>query len=273
MEKLARAGASAGLDRNRARRIATTTSTEPLAPLYTVKLAADVQEFRAALRLRYEVFNRELGEGLQSAHSSGHDCDSFDAVVDHIIVKCVYSNRVVGTYRLQTGAMAARNLGYYGEREFDFAPYETLRASVLELGRACIHRDHRNTQLLMLLWKAIAQYGIQRGCRYLIGCSSLTSQEPAMGMAVYYKLKKFLAPPELQTTPQAKFACATACAAAAEGEKAKLPKLLRAYLTIGAQICGPPALDGEFGTIDFLTLLDLARVPKGLFSRATQRLP
>jgi putative hemolysin len=43
--------------------------------------------------------------------------------------------------------------------------------------------------------------------------------------------------------------------------------LLRAYLTVGAQVCGPPALDAQFGTIDFLTLLDLAKVPKGLFSR------
>lgn len=35
-----------------------------------------------------------------------------------------------------------------------------------------------------------------------------------------------------------------------------IPKLLRAYLTIGAKVCGTPALDREFQTIDFLTLLD-----------------
>jgi len=52
-------------------------------------------------------------------------------------------------------------------------------------------------------------------------------------------------------------------------EGAKIPKLLRAYLTIGARICGPPAMDREFGTIDFLTLLDLANIPKGMFARAT----
>jgi len=38
------------------------------------------------------------------------------------------------------------------------------------------------------------------------------------------------------------------------------PKLLRAYLSIGAKICGPPAVDREFKTIDFLTLLDLERI-------------
>jgi len=42
---------------------------------------------------------------------------------------------------------------------------------------------------------------------------------------------------------------------------ATAPKLLRAYLAIGAKICGPPAIDREFGTIDFLTLLDLRTLP------------
>jgi putative hemolysin len=32
---------------------------------------------------------------------------------------------------------------------------------------------------------------------------------------------------------------------------------LRAYLTIGAKICSAPAIDREFKTIDFLTILDL----------------
>ena len=40
-------------------------------------------------------------------------------------------------------------------------------------------------------------------------------------------------------------------------ESVPIPKLLRAYLTVGAKICGPPALDRHFKTIDFLTLLDL----------------
>jgi len=240
---------------------------------YAVKLASTAHEFRAALRLRYEVFNLELREGLQSSHSTGYDFDPFDAMLDHLIVKCRYTQRVIGTYRLQTGVTAARNTGYYGEQEFDFTPFEPLRRQVLELGRACIHHEHRNTQVLMLLWKAIAQYGMQHGCRYLIGCSSLTSQDAAVGAAVYHKLKKFLVAPELQTTPQPRYFCDLASAAPPESEAAKVPKLLRAYLTIGAQICGPPALDGDFGTIDFLTLLDLARVPKGLFSRVVQPLP
>jgi putative hemolysin len=232
---------------------------------YYVKFASDAQEFRAALRLRYEVFNLEMHEGLQSSHSTGYDFDPFDAVAEHIVVKCAYSRRVVGTYRVQTGSTAARNLGYYSEQEFDLAPFEPLRHETLELGRACIHREHRNGTVLMLLWKAIAQYGAQRGCRYLIGCSSLNSQDAVVGHAAYLKLSKYLAARQLQTTVRPGYACEPGLAEPAED--VRIPKLLRAYLSIGAKICGPPALDRQFGTIDFLTLLDLASMPKGLFAR------
>ena len=37
----------------------------------------------------------------------------------------------------------------------------------------------------------------------------------------------------------------------------KAPRLLKTYLAIGARIAAPPAWDRGFGTIDFLTLLDL----------------
>jgi putative hemolysin len=237
----------------------------PLPPLeqgkYAVKLVHDADEFREALRLRYRVFNLELQEGLQASHSTGHDFDEFDAVVDHIIVKSVDDDRVVGTYRLQTGIAAASNIGYYSQREFDFTPYEPFRNEVLELGRACIDQHHRKTQVLTLLWKAIAQYALLRGCRYLIGCSSLTSQDTAVGVKVFAQMQNFMAPDEMQTVPQPAYAFELRDGDT--NEEAKIPKLLRAYLATGAQICGPPAMDREFRTIDFLTLLDLGRVPKG----------
>jgi putative hemolysin len=109
--------------------------------------------------------------------------------------------------------------------------------------------------VLGLLWKGIADYAKERGCRYLIGCSSLTSQSPADGASAYSQLcRKNLAEPAWRTNPTAAFECPLDLVAE---EPVQIPKLLRAYLTIGAKICGPPALDRHFGTIDFLTLLDL----------------
>lgn len=223
---------------------------------YRLRLATTPEDLHAAQRLRFEVFNLELGEGLTASHALGRDEDAYDAYCDHLLVEREDTGEIVGTYRLQTGQLAAAHLGYYSEQEFDFAPYEPLRCEMVELGRACVHRDHRHLGVLGLLWRGIVIYALDRQARYLIGCSSLTSQDPAIGAAThaYFLEKGFHADPRLCTVPTPAFECslgviATTCPPP--------PKLLRTYLSIGAKICGPPAIDREFGTIDFLTLLDL----------------
>ncbi|MBY0468161.1 MAG: GNAT family N-acetyltransferase, partial [Burkholderiaceae bacterium] len=141
-------------------------------PVYAVRMAAHVADVQAAQALRFEVFNLELDEGLTQSYDTGLDADPFDAVCDHLIVDDLASGHVVGTYRLQTGLRARDALGYYSAQEFDFAPFEAMRAQTIELGRACIHADHRNFTVLNLLWKGIAGYSQERGARYLLGCSS-----------------------------------------------------------------------------------------------------
>lgn len=222
---------------------------------YTVRLACDAADLRAAQALRFQVFNLELKEGLSQSHLSGLDEDPFDAFCDHLIVEHQPTGQVVGTYRLQTGSRAATGLGYYCALEFAFQVYDPWRAEMVELGRACVHEMHRNLVVLGLLWKGIADYALERGARYLIGCSSLNSQDPAVGASAYSELcRKHLAPWNWQTRPLPQYDCPMRILAE---EPVKIPKLLRAYLSMGAKICGPPALDREFRTIDFLTLVDL----------------
>ena len=251
------------------RSLATPTATRPR---YVARLARSADEVRRAQQLRFEVFNLELGEGLAESYSIGLDIDPFDEFCDHLVVEELATNEIVGTYRLQTGQLAAANLGYYSEREFDFAPYEPFRCETIELGRACVHVEHRNFNLLHLLWRGIARYAVERNARFLIGCSSISSQEPADGIAVYQNLQTYLVAPALRTQPREKFVVAGGDDAGlsqrdiTRGPGSPPPatassRLLRAYLTIGAKICGPPALDREFGTIDFLTLLDLHALP------------
>ncbi len=226
---------------------------------YQLRFAESREDLEAAFRLRFLVFNLELNEGLESAYETGHDTDEFDKTCDHLIVEHRPSRHVVGTYRLQTGRIAARNVGYYSAREFDFSPYEPIRNSLVELGRASIHRDHRSFEVLTLLWRGIVSYALQRNARYLIGCSSLTSQCPQEGSDMYWRLREFLAEPVLRTSPRPGFRIPISDAIP-ETPRINPPRLLRAYLSIGAQICGEPAMDREFKTIDFLTLLDLTKL-------------
>jgi putative hemolysin len=226
---------------------------------YAARLVRNAEEVRAAQALRFEIFNVELNEGLEQSFASGLDEDPFDAVCDHLIVEHLPSREIIGTYRLQTGASAAANLGYYSEQEFDFKIFEPRRPEIVELGRACVHIQHRNLVVLGMLWKGIADYAQQRGGRYLLGCSSITSQDPAVGASAYTELcRKNLALPEWRTRPLPEYDCPLDRLA---GEEVKIPKLLRAYMGVGAKICGPPALDRSFKTIDFLTTLDLEKLP------------
>ena len=120
-----------------------------------------------------------------------------------------------------------------------------------------------------MLWRGIAQYANDMGLRYLIGCSSFTSKDPAEGWQVYRQLEHYRVSPEFETEPTAAYSCpieqgSVRTQSPSQSEdlssppaQTKVPKLLKTYLAIGARICGSPAWDRDFGTIDFLTLLDL----------------
>src|SRR5579862_854456 len=174
---------------------------------YRLRLAETREDREAACRLRFKVFNIELGEGLDSSYTTGLDTDRFDSVCEHLLVEDKLTRQVVGTYRMQSGGTAARNLGYYSEQEFNLAPYEPLRPGILELGRASIDREHRTPEVLMLLWRGIAQYATDIGLRYLLGCSSLNSNDPAEGWQMYRQLENFRVPGEFETAPTAAYAC------------------------------------------------------------------
>jgi putative hemolysin len=222
---------------------------------YRTRLAECSEDVQAAQSLRYEVFNLELNEGLERSHSTRLDQDPFDAVCDHLIVEHLPTGKVVGTYRLQTGRNADSHLGYYCAQEFEFQIFESIRNEMIELGRACVDRQHRNLMVLGLLWKGIADYARKHSARYLFGCSSITSQDPAVGASAYADLcRKHLVEPQWRTGPVPAYDCPLEHLT---DETVRIPKLLRSYLALGAKICGPPALDTQFRTIDFLTILDL----------------
>jgi putative hemolysin len=228
-------------------------------PKYAVRLASSRADIEAAQRLRFNVFNIELKEGLPQSFATGLDADPFDAVCDHLIVEEIPSGIIVGTYRLQTGARAKEKLGYYSSQEFDLTPLEPYRNETVELGRACVDIQHRNLAVLGYLWRGIADYAKSRNAHYLVGCSSLTSQIPAEGAAAYAVLSKnHLAAEPYRVNPLPGVACPMDHPPV---KAPKIPRLLTAYLSMGAKICGFPAIDREFKTIDFLTLHDLDTLP------------
>lgn len=226
---------------------------------YVLTFARDEAQLSSVLRLRFEVFNLELGEGLEESFASGLDRDPFDAVCHHLMVIDSQDGQVVGTYRLQTNEMAAENRGFYSNGEFDLGelPPE-VSESCVELGRACIHHSHRNRPVLFLLWKGLASYVAFNQKRFFFGCSSLTSQDPREGQAMLeYLTARDHRHPTITVPPRPGLECEVESSTAEAVEDVSVPTLFKTYLRYGAKICGSPAIDREFKTIDFLMLFDL----------------
>ena len=229
---------------------------------YRVRFARDVEDLERVLRLRFAVFNLELGEGLVESHITGLDRDRYDEHCHHLLVETIDEREVIGTYRLQTSDMAAAGIGFYSADEFDFdgMPADVLGDAV-ETGRACIHAEHRHRQVLLLLWKGLGTYCLQNRKRYLFGCCSITSQDPADGARAHRYLREHGHLDEsLPLRARPGYECVAEAGSDEGYESIRLPKLFRTYLRYGAKICGDPVLDRQFRTIDFLALLDLHRL-------------
>jgi len=229
---------------------------------YLARFARTREELFAALKLRFEVFNLELGEGLQTSFLTGRDMDEFDEQCHHlIVVDTENQDRVVGTYRMQTVEMARAGRGFYSNGEFELSalPPEILSDSI-ELGRACVAQDHRNTAVLFLLWRGLAAYLMHNRKRYLFGCCSLTSQDPVDGLRVMRLLEhNGQIDPSFNVTTQPGFEC-VAEAESIVNQEVRLPKLFQIYMRYGARVCSRPALDRQFKTIDFLVLFDVKAI-------------
>ena len=228
---------------------------------YLARFVDSVRDLDKVLELRFGVFNLELGEGLDASFLTGRDEDQYDLTCHHLAV-FDEKNRPVGTYRIQTSAMAAAAGGFYSATEFDLQllPAELIDKAV-ELGRACISPLHRNSQVLFLLWKGLASYLTFNSKRYLFGCCSLSSQDVRQGLAAYEQIvQEGRIHPRFMVKPKPGYECDPGGFDSTGMQPAKLPRLFRTYLRFGAKVCGLPAIDREFKTIDFLVLFDIAEM-------------
>lgn len=226
---------------------------------YIVKLAENIVEIDEALKLRFNVFNLELHEGLDSSYQTLRDEDDFDKQCHHLLVIEKATHKIIGTYRLQTFENARKGIGFYSANEFRLNQLgkKVLKKSI-ELGRACIDKEHRNGRILFLLWKGIAQYIQHTRKRYLFGCCSLTSQDPVEGRTYMDYLERHGHVHEkYMVMPAPGYECYDQSVAFTPKDDLVLPPLMDMYIRYGGKICGPPAIDREFKTIDYLVLLDV----------------
>ncbi len=223
-----------------------------------VRLAKTAEEIDAALKLRYEVFNLELGEGLASAFRTGRECDEFDSDSEHLIIVDRMQQRVIGTFRLRTYETAKTTTGFYSSSQFDLSalPPEVL-ADAIEISRPCISRTHRNTEAQMLLLKALGVSLLQKNKRYLFGSLSLSTRDPMQAGRVFDLLShEGHVHPQFRLTPRPGFKCLWYRASDGSGNEIAISNWIRTCIQFGAKLCGPPAVNREFRTIELPFFLD-----------------
>jgi len=192
-------------------------------PRSTRQLRAERLQGERALReaqaLRYRVFSSEFDAQLNGAEF-GLDMDDFDIHCRHIGVRDLATGELVATTRL-LDHLTAKQLGrFYSEGEFALHGLADINEPVLEIGRTCVAPAYRNG--------GIQARAIMQRLRDSHLSTELLHAEPRTPL------------PELELP---------------DNVTAQLPPLLKAYMRLGAKICGEPCWDPDFQVADIFILL------------------
>ena len=227
-----------------------------------VSWAKHLDEVRDAQRLRYQVFANEMGARLPVT-MAGHDIDLFDDYCEHLLVRDGQSGEVIGTYRVLTPAQSKRVGGTYTDTEFDLTRLRFMRERMVELGRSCVHADHRHGGVILALWGALFEFMSRNQLDTMIGCASIpmlhngvVSGDAAASM--WKQLAKTnLASIEFHVSPRLPLPIDELDA----DLPVEPPALIKGYLRLGAKILGAPAWDPDFNTADLPMMMQVKDLP------------
>ena len=227
-----------------------------------VAWAKHQDEVRQAQRLRYNVFAGEMGARL-STNLPGHDVDLFDDFCEHLLVRDVHTEEVVGTYRVLTPVQAKRVGSTYSDTEFDLTRLRLLRPRMVELGRSCVHADYRQGGVIMALWGALAEFMVRNRLDTMVGCASIPMLHNGVlsgdaAASIWQQLRRtHLAPIEHHVLPRLPLPVDRL-----DGTlDIEPPALIKGYLRLGAKILGAPAWDPDFNTADLPMLMRIGDMP------------
>jgi putative hemolysin len=231
-----------------------------------VAWAKHLDEVREAQRLRHAVFAGEMGARLPQA-VPGHDVDLFDDYCEHLLVRDGDSAEVIGTYRVLTAAQAKRVGGFYSDTEFDLTRLRGLRQQMVELGRSCVHAEHRHGGVIMALWGALFEFMQRNRLDTMIGCASIPMQhEGPHGMvggghaaaSIWRQVRAdHLASIEFHVRPRLPLPVESLDDSLA----VEPPALIKGYLRLGAKVLGAPAWDPDFNAADLPMMMRLTDMP------------
>jgi len=217
-------------------------------------------------RLRFRIFSGELGASLESA-AEQIDADSYDPFCRHLVVRDSYTGEVIACTRVLSDEDAPQAGGFYSQSEFKIGHLRTLPGRKLEVGRTCVHPEYRQGGAITCLWMGLAKFMLNCSYDYLFGCASVDMSDGGhQARAIYRNAReRGLVNLTLQVYPriplpkpdsrEVEAGIQLSCSV-----RSLLPPLLKAYLNLGAEICGTPCWDQKFNVADMLILLNRTNI-------------
>ncbi|MEZ5584293.1 MAG: GNAT family N-acyltransferase [Candidatus Competibacteraceae bacterium] len=170
------------------------------------------------------------------------------------------NEQVVGCTRILTDQQARQAGGYYSQGEFDISRILAIPGRFMELGRTCVHADYRNGATITALWTGLADFIAEYDFDHLIGCASIPlGENNSQAQAIFADLApRYLTAEPLRVQPLQPLPRGDGLSRS----DYVLPPLLKAYLRVGARICGEPCLDPDFQVADLFILLSTRNVER-----------
>ncbi|WP_299041912.1 GNAT family N-acyltransferase [uncultured Tateyamaria sp.] len=238
--------------------------TKTNAPEFRVALATTDAELRAAQRLRYEVFVRELGGGGTLVdHAAQLEQDRFDPYFDHLLLHDDAAGQVVAVYRMLRSEQARAAGQYYSEDEYDLSVLHASGRRLLELGRSCVHRAYRGGPAMFHLWNGLAAYVAEHDIDIMFGVASFHGTDvQALAQPLSLLHSRHLAPADLRVTARPPHAASMDLLPEDQIDRraamVEVPALIKAYLRLGGVVGEGAYVDHAFNTTDVCLIMDTA---------------
>ncbi len=226
---------------------------------YTARFASNGADITAAQKLRYALFHS--GDGL--------DTDEFDEICQHVLVEEIDTGKLVCCFRFLPLADGSEISRSYSAKYYDLSALTAYEGAMVEMGRFCVHPDHKDSAILRVAWSAMTTYVDEHKVDMLFGCSSFHGTDAETHMEAFALLKdRHLAPKHWLPRVKAPKVFQFAKKLKPKTPNLKLamramPPLLRTYLVMGGWVSDHAVVDPEMNTLHVFTGVEINRVPKG----------
>lgn len=238
---------------------------------FSLRLARDDADLRAAQRLRYRVFVEELGgDGDLVDHANRLERDRFDPLYDHLVLfdrrrDPSIGDHAVGVYRLLRSDRLPPGQHYYTESEYDLTPLRASGRRLLELGRSCVDAEVRNGAAMYHLWRGLGAYVLEHGVEVLFGVASFHGTDTeALAGPLSLLHHRYLAPPALRVRAIGEHAVPMDILPEHRIDRVaamrEVPALIKAYLRLGGFVGQGAFVDHPFNTTDVCLVMDTEKM-------------